>query len=128
VSPEIRGSASNKIALATPDPAIPKLLVNYDPAAASANLAACKELVLKHQMKEARALLLPRVFGGIASPEERDMLATLCAALKDATCMGRMEDAGLVMVGMTANLDKADIRPATGGCSACPLPKPKPKP
>lgn len=128
VSPEIRGSASNKIILATPDPAIPQMLVNYDPEAASANIAACKELLLKHQMKEARDLLIPRVLGGIASPEERDMLGSICAATKDKPCMGRLEDAGLVSPGMTEKVMNLDTRPTGSACALCPKPKPKPKP
>ena len=129
VIPEIRGSASNKIALATPDPAIPQMLANYDEAVASANIAACKELLIKHDMKGTRDLLLPRVFAGIASPEERDMLLATCAFIKDKGCIGRLEDAGLVGAGMSDKMMSQDALPITSGaCASCPMPKPKPKP
>lgn len=117
VSPELRAKASNKLALATPDPALPPLLVNYDPVAASANIAACKELLYAHKMKEAKELLYPRVMGGIASPEEKNMLTTICA--NDASCVHALQDAGVVSAEVAKTLMGGDTSPA-GACTSCP--------
>jgi hypothetical protein len=120
VSPELRAKASNKIDLAYPDPKIPPPLRNYDPALAEANLAKCKELIDAKKYKEAKELLLPRVLGGIASPDEANMLAVLCThASDDKDCTMRMEDAGVLPAGFNAALAAKDNNPSS--------PKPKKK-
>src|SRR5207247_3062027 len=93
VTPELRAKASNKMALAIPDPALPPILVNYDPELAKANLAKCTDLLNNSKLKEAKDLLYPRVMGGIASPDEKRMLIALCA---DASCVSALRDAGIV--------------------------------
>lgn len=108
VSAELRAKASNKIDLAYPDPAIPPPLRNYDPALAEANVAKCKELMNAKKFKDAQALLLPRVLGGIASPEEAQLLLTICFTFtNDKDCTSKMEDAGVIPAGFAAAAARA---------------------
>ena len=103
--------------LAAPDPGLPPILVNYDPELAKANIAKCKELLLQQKMKEAKGLLYPRVIGGIASPDEKEMLISLC--VKDASCVNAMQAAGVVNAAMAKSLMANDPTPP-GSCASCP--------
>lgn len=123
VSPELRAKASNKAALAIPDPALPPNLVNYDPELAKANVAKCKQLLAERKSKEAKDLLYPRVIGGIASPDEKEMLTILCA--KDAPCVNALQDAGVIDDNIAKSLlGKSPVVKTDGGhCTICPQPK-----
>lgn len=120
VSPELRAKASNKVALAVPDPALPPTLVNYDPELAKANLAKCKDLLHDRKLKEAKDLLYPRVMGGIASPDERSMLVALCA--RDAPCVNALHDAGVVDDNKARALmaKEGPMPSGRGECTMCP--------
>jgi hypothetical protein len=96
---DLRAQASNKIAAATPDPAIPPILVNYDPEVAAANVAKVKELLNDKKMKEAKAIICPRVIGKISSPDERQLCVEICAGMKDKQCLKDLEDAGALEPG-----------------------------
>jgi hypothetical protein len=96
VAPDVRDQASNKIALIENEPKVPDLLSHYDSNASEANLGKCRELLGQKKMKEPRDLLYPRVTGGIGSPEERDMLVSICELSKDKPCLLELEKLGLV--------------------------------
>lgn len=94
VSAEIRANATQKIDLASPQPAIPPPQINYDPAIAAATLEQAKALAHKRGgQKEIVALLQPRVAAGIASPDEVSLFKTACFKFPD--CLAAMTDAGV---------------------------------
>lgn len=106
VSGELRATASGAAAAAAPDPAIPTPALAYDAPAAAANMAKVREALDKRQLKQARALLEPRVLGGHASPEEIGALQTLCLNDKDKACFDKMADAGAVASGTWESLTR----------------------
>ena len=121
VSPDVRNQASNKLALIETEPKLPELLSHYDPKVASANVEACKQLLLERKMKEPRDLLYPRVTGGIGSPEERDMLVSICILSKDKECLLKMEELGLARKGTADDAMRPQNKVAQP-CPSCKLP------
>lgn len=124
VSGSIRAKASDRIALATPDPRIPPVFLNYDPVLAHENMEKCKELQKNGKVGEAKKLLADRVFGGIASPEEGNLLSALCLDAKDKECALKLEDLGVLKKGSFDAFLKGPPPAPTGSCAAC-APPPK---
>ena len=120
VSAPYRSKASDKIALATPDPRVPPILLNYDPVLAKENLEKCTELKKHNKLAECKKNLVARVLGGIGSPEEADLLAGLCMNDKDRACGAGLEDAGILKPGMFDQVLKG-APPTTASGSACPM-------
>jgi len=79
--------ASEVVLNALPDAASPASLAAQE----SAELRSMSESKDPAELKQVRAKLEPKIFGGKAKAEDVAMLRTVCKAQKDATCVKQLE-------------------------------------
>ena len=95
VSGELRAKASQKIEVATPDPAIPPPDYGYDRAAAVERVNKARAWTDAKKYREVRDLLMGPVLSGKCAPEEVELLVSACYALQDRQCGAMLLDAGV---------------------------------